>query len=359
MKLSRRALLALAGIAWPAPAILLSGGPARASIGDAIDARARVLVRGGHAGLAVAVVPPAAGGEPPVVRTYGVRDARGTDRVGGDTIFRIASITKVVTGVALLQLRDAGALGLDDPVARWLPEARALPPMTLRHLVTHTSGLPRDVPAGGTSEEALLAKLAWVKPASPPGRRTAYSNFAMALAGPIIRRASGVPYRQWMHDRVLAPLGMASAGWERAELPAERVATGNLVTRDETGVHARPSLSEWRMGAAEAFGGLYASVEDMVRFARFELTGVGPLSAASLAESQTPAIEVPGEGPATRYGVCWRLEVERGLARHGGATDEYGAAIAIDRRKGAAAILLSTAPFAAELEAAAAVLLSA
>jgi CubicO group peptidase (beta-lactamase class C family) len=179
----------------------------------------------------------------------------------------------------------------------------------------------------------------------------------MALAGPIIRRAGGVPYRQWMHDRVLAPLGMASAGWERAELPAERVATGNLVTRDDAGVHLRPSLSEWRMGAAESFGGLYASIDDMVRFARFELTGAGPLSVSSVAESQAPAIEVPGEARGTRYGVCWRLEVERGLVRHGGATDEYGAAIAIDHRKGAAAVLLSTAPFAAELEAAAAALL--
>jgi CubicO group peptidase (beta-lactamase class C family) len=345
VSLSRRSLLA-AATAGVTGALLARPARADGPIEAAMDREARRL---GHPGVAMAIVPRDA---PPIVRGYGVRDLRGRAPVQPDTIFRLASVTKVFSGVALLALRDAGTLSLDDPVARWLPEARGLPAMTLRHLVTHTSGLPRDVPAGGTTEAALLAKLAWVKPVSAPGTRTSYSNLGMALAGPIVRRASGEPYRTWMHDRLLAPLGMTGAGWERAELPDDRLATGNLSVRTAAGARFEPSLTEWRMGAAEAFGGLYASAEDMARFAAFELGRLGaqgPLAPASLRESQSAAIEVQGE--RLRYGVCWRLEGARVV--HAGATDEFSAAVVLEVARGAGAVVLSTAPFPVDVEGAA------
>ena len=347
MRLSRRSLLAAAsGAAVTAVATLARvARGADDGIEGAMDREARRL---GHPGLALAVVSRDA---PPVLRAHGVRDTRGKDPVRADTIFRIASVTKVLSGIALLQLRDAGALGLDDPVARWLPESGLPATMTLRHLFTHTSGLPRNVPAGAVTEQALVAAVARAGRLFAPGSRTAYSNLGMALAGPIVRRAGGVPYRDWMRDHVLGPLGMSGAGWERASLPTDRVATGNLVVHDGSHTRFEPSLSEWRMGAAESFGGLYASLDDMVRFARFELGGAtsspSPLSAASLRESQTPALEIPGE--RVRYGVCWRIEGSRLV--HGGATDEYACAVVLDPARRAGVVVLSTAPLEPEVEA--------
>jgi D-alanyl-D-alanine-carboxypeptidase/D-alanyl-D-alanine-endopeptidase len=329
-------------------------GARRASADDGLHGAVdREVGRLGHPGVCVAVV---VRGASTRFFSFGRRDLESDAPVRPDSVFRIASITKVFSGMALLQLRDAGVLGLDDPITRWIPEAHALPRITLRHLVTHTSGLPRDVPAGGTTEDALLAKVGWVKPTSAPGTRTAYSNFAMALAGPIVRRASGTAYREWMAARVLGSLTMTGAAWDAAQVPADRLATGYLSKSERGRRRFEPSRSEWRMGAAEAFGGLYASAEDIARFAAFQLSagadgadaGV-PLLRGSLRESQSPAIVVPGE--TVRYGVCWRIDAPRLV--HGGATDEYSAAVVLDVARGAGVVVLSNAAFEPDVERAA------
>jgi CubicO group peptidase (beta-lactamase class C family) len=365
VRLFRRAFLR--SVAWAGGSLWV--GARRASADDALHAAVdRDAGRLPPPGVCVAVV---ARGASPRFFAFGRRDVDADAPVRPDTVFRVASITKVFSGMALLQLRDAGVLGLDDPITRWIPEAHVLPRITLRHLVTHTSGLPRDVPAGGTREDALVAKLGWVRPTAAPGARTAYSNFAMALAGPIVRRASGTAYREWMSARVFEPLGMAGAAWEASQVPADRLATGYLTRAAQGRRRFEASRSEWRMGAAESFGGLYASAEDMARFVAFQLSagldvadaGV-PLARASLRESQTSAIVVPGE--TVRYGVCWRIDgpvaVQLAPAHfapssasrlvHGGATDEYSAAVVLDATRGAGVVVLSNAAFEPGLEAA-------
>jgi CubicO group peptidase (beta-lactamase class C family) len=353
MHLARRTLLRSALQAGGA--FLVVGRRADALADDGLDAAVRREVsRLGHPGVCVAVVSRTV---PPRFFSFGRRDVASGAPVQPDTVFRVASITKVFSGMALLQLRDAGVLELDDPIARWIPEAHALPRITLRHLVTHTSGLPRNVPDGATTEEALLAKLAATRPIAEPGARTAYSNLGMALAGPVVRRAGGRPYREWMASRVLGPLGMTGAAWEAAQVPPEKLATGYVAPKGSPAPRCfEPSPSEWRMGAAEAFGGLYASAEDMARFAAFELSAGAdgldaglPLVRPSLRESQTQALVVPGD--SARYGVCWKLEGPRLV--HGGATDEYSAAVVLDVARGAGVAVLSNAAFEPEVEAAA------
>jgi CubicO group peptidase (beta-lactamase class C family) len=303
----------------------------------------------GHPGMAVGVVV----GDRVVFRQgYGTKDKRRADPVATDTVFRIGSITKVFAGIALLQLRDAGKLTLDDPVAQHLPEAKALPlPPTLRHLVTHTSGLPRDVPSGGTSEAEFLAKLRWIGTQTRPGSHTQYSNLAMGLVGPVVRRVSGEPFRDYMRAHVFAPLGMTDTAWEKKDVDPHKLATGHAKVKEgERKDKIDPQLAEWQMGAAEAFGGMYASLDDLTGFVRFELAawraGPGPfdavLSRASLQESQTVAITGPPE--PQRYGVNWWLDDDATYGpgvHHTGATDEYTASVVLLPRREVGVIVLS------------------
>jgi D-alanyl-D-alanine-carboxypeptidase/D-alanyl-D-alanine-endopeptidase len=331
----------------------------------------REVRRMGHPGMALAVV---VGDAVVFAHGYGTKNKWRNDPVTPDTVFRIASITKVLSGLALLQLRDAGKLSLDDTLASRLPEAEVLPadpPILLRHLVTHTSGLPRAVKGSDATEADMLAKLARVHLESPPGTKTSYSNFAMGLVGPLVSRASGEPYREYLRAHVFEPLEMTGVAWEAKDVDPKLLATGHQRKKRKEGETEDPpddpppwpklevSRFEWRMGAAEAFGGLYASVLDMAKLARFELsawrTGVDPesavLSRASLRESQTLALRVPGDGP--RYGVNWVLDEDATygtLVFHTGATDEYSGSLQLLPSRGVAVVLLSNAADAPAIE---------
>jgi CubicO group peptidase (beta-lactamase class C family) len=282
-------------------------------------------------------------------------------RVDADTVFRVASITKTFAGLALLQLRDAGKLTLDDPLAKHLPEADSFvypssdtPPITLRHLVTHTSGIPRNATAG-LSEAALLRSLKGVRLDHTPGEHTAYSNLAMGLAGPIVHRVSGQSFREYMQSNVFAPLGMTSCAWEARDVDSKRLAWGNEKKKDgEKEGEIEPVDTEWRMGAAEAFGGLYASVNDMAKMVMLQLSDAqtsgaesSVLKRASLKESHTQATS--GQPEAQKYGVNWWLGDE--AVWHSGATDEYSASVVMLPSKGVGAIVLSSYADVATIEA--------
>ena len=139
-----------------------------------------------------------------------------------DTLYRIASITKLFTATSILQLRDAGALQLDDPVTRHLPwfavpsRHADAPPITIRHLITHTSGLPREAAFPYWTEgefptpERLREGLARQEAVLPTETRWKYSNLALALAGEVVAAASGEPYADYVAGHVLQPLGMTS-----------------------------------------------------------------------------------------------------------------------------------------------------
>jgi CubicO group peptidase (beta-lactamase class C family) len=331
----------------------------------------REVRRMGHPGMALAVV---VGDAVPFARGFGTKNKWRNDPVTTDTVFRIASITKVLSGLALLELRDEGKLSLDDTLASRLPEAAALPadpPILLRNLVTHTSGLPRAVKGSDATEADMLAKLARVHLESPPGTKTSYSNFAMGLVGPIVSRASGESYRDFLRAHVFEPLDMTGVAWEARDVDPKKLATGHQKKKRKDGETEDPpddpppwpklevSHVEWRMGAGESYGGLYASVLDMAKLARFELsawkTGIDPespvLSRASLRESQTIALKVPGETP--RYGVNWAIDLDPtygAVVFHSGATDEYSGSLQLLPSRGIAVVLLSNAADSPALE---------
>jgi CubicO group peptidase (beta-lactamase class C family) len=269
----------------------------------------------------------------------GERDGTGTP-VTADTVYRIGSITKTMTGMALLELRDRGKLAFDDPVSRYVPELRsARPPTTdtgpirIRHLVTHSSGLPRmgqlDFGAWCEVTDSQLRRAAKTAVLDfAPGARSVYSNLGMALAGLVVEEASGESYRSFMEANVFQPLGMIHTVWDPDQVPPDQLAKAWVFDQDKfvfAGVH-------WRLGAAEAMGGLYSSVADMSRYIAFQLSAWpprdgpddGPLRRATVRESQVAAT---GSRPRSdTFGVNWILRSDGHLGRlvfHDGATEGY------------------------------------
>jgi CubicO group peptidase (beta-lactamase class C family) len=200
-----------------------------------------------------------------------------------ETLFGIGSVTKVVTATALLSLVEDGVLSLEDEAATWLPEARGLlspegkTPIRLRHLLNHSSGLPRDSSLRTSRDvtitnEALLAALAGDTLLYTPGTNHSYSNLGMSLVGVVISRASGQPYESFVKERVLAPLGMNASVFDT---PASGAAPGHYPY--PFGGYT-PSGEMWRLGAINPAGGLYSSVQDLVGLVRHGLGRASVLS---------------------------------------------------------------------------------
>lgn len=233
-------------------------------------------------GIAVGIV---IDGELAYAKGSGFADVEKKIEADADTIFRIGSISKSFTALALLSLRDEGVLALDDSLARWLPEASGLvypthdaAPITLRQMLTHTSGLPRQGffdPEREPSEELITASLSGMALENAPGVVWQYSNVGFVLLGLAVGRAAHAPLREVAAKRILTPLGMTSTAWDRERLPAGRIATGY-----DPGPSGMPiPVPERRVGAAAGSEGIYSSVRDMARYIAMELDAYPPRSA--------------------------------------------------------------------------------
>lgn len=202
---------------------------------------------------------------------YGAATLGGAAPSAG-TVFRIASMTKSFTAAAVLMLRDEGRLRLDDPVADYVSAARSLaqegmPPVTVRDLLTMGGGLATDDPWGDRQEslpledfDGLVAEgfaRCW-----PPRTMFEYSNTGYALLGRVIAAASGVPFTEFVRERLCTPLGMAATGFEAAGVDPDRLATGYRVMAD--GAHVPEPLVT--PGAYSAMGGLLSTIEDLARW---------------------------------------------------------------------------------------------
>jgi CubicO group peptidase (beta-lactamase class C family) len=196
-----------------------------------------------------------------------------------DTLYRIASITKLFTATSILQLRDAGALQLDDPVTRHLPwfavpsQHADAPPITIRHLITHTSGLPREAAFPYWTEgefptlERLREGLARQEAVIPTETRWKYSNLALALAGEVVAAASGKPYADYVAGHVLRPLGMTSTLVGSPDPADARLARG-FARRLPDGSRAAAPFTDTRGITAAA--NMTTSVRDLARFAMLQ-----------------------------------------------------------------------------------------
>jgi len=232
-----------------------------------------------------------------------------TDRAStGDGIFRVASMTKCFTAVAVLQLRDAGLVRLDDPVTTYLPAGQAIshitadaPPRTLRHLLTMTGGLATDDPWGDRQMPMpvetfdSLVSGGGIGAMVGPGEVYEYSNTGYALLGRVISAVTGQEYADVVTERILVPLGMSDSGFYPDTVPEQRRARGHV--RHEGVVREEPWVG---YGAYSAMAGLHTTARDLSRFVRWMLDADdardgedGPvLSRASRREMQRTMVQV-------------------------------------------------------------------
>jgi CubicO group peptidase (beta-lactamase class C family) len=309
---------------------------------------------------------------------YGVRALGTKDPVDADTVFRIGSITKTITAMAAQKLVERGKLDLDAPAERYLPELGAVAyptrdsaPITTRHLLTHSSGLPRLAPISYTdpdkvtSERELLASLAGLPLERAPDVESVYSNLGFGLAGMLVARVSGVPYRDFVQAEIFEPLGMKSATWDESSVPAGRMAIGY---RDVAG---KPEPARhWVLGPIEPAGGVYASVRDLSRLAAAQLDAwpprdapeTGPLRRSSIREMHQ-ASRAGGLAASVRHddddiepagtlavssravGLGWQIletcELEH-VVWHNGGTEAYASALYTMPQHGVAVVVLSS-----------------
>jgi CubicO group peptidase (beta-lactamase class C family) len=236
-------------------------------------------------------------------------------------LYRIASITKTFTGTAIMQLRDAGRLDLDDPAVAWLPELRnavspfgAIESVTIRRMLSHEAGLPSEppgtdwaIPAYQGVPARILERAGDIAVTLPPNAQHKYSDLAYQLLGEIVTRVSGTPYPEYIRAAILGPLGMSATEFEPlAQTLTDRCATGYgwRALSDELDVaSAMPPV--W------AEGGLWSCLEDLARWISFQLRayrdpapGSPVLATASLREMHKPRYLADDQWTQA-WGISW------------------------------------------------------
>ncbi len=285
--------------------------------------------------------------------SMGVTDVDKKTPATAQSLFRVASMSKSFTAMAILQLRDAGKLSLDDRADQYIPElknAKLLtadsPPITLRHLLTHAAGFPEDNPWGDRQLDVSHAEFLQFlqKPLSfsnAPGVAYEYSNLGFALLGYIVENVSGKTYQQYINENILTPLGMTHTKWEYAEAPAAQLAHG-YQWNDGTWTEV-PLLHD---GVYGAMGGLISSIDDYAKYVAFHMAAwpardgadSGPLKRSSLREMHRPwnfsgmnptftypSGRVCGIVSAYCYGLSWMRDCEgREYVGHSGGLPGFG-----------------------------------
>lgn len=231
------------------------------------------------------------------------------------SVFRIASMSKSFTSMAILKLRDQGKLHLDEPASKYVPELKGQklvsqdgPEITIRHLMTHGAGFPEDNPWGdrqlGISDAAFSAMLKkGIQFSNNPGNTYEYSNMGFALLGRIIQHISKKSYQNYIQEEIWKPLGMKNTYWEYEKVPKGSLALGY-----------RYINSEWieqpmeHDGAYGAMGGMLTTIEDFAKYVAFHLSAwperdeaeKGPVKRSSVREMQFPW-NISGINPMNKY----------------------------------------------------------
>jgi CubicO group peptidase (beta-lactamase class C family) len=265
-----------------------------------------------------------------------------------DTLFAIASMTKPITATAVMILRDDGKLSLDDPVAKYLPEFKdatlnGKPPekeITLRHLLTHTSGLTGSQQNEGSLENT--AKVLAKRPLSfAAGAKWEYSP-GLSVCGRVVEVVSGQPFDRFLRERVFQPLGMNDTTFNPTAEQQKRLARLYKPSQDkkslEEASHWLNDLSGDR--TPNPSGGLFSTAADMARFYQAILNGgelggrriVSPESVKEMTSVQTPDLTT-GFTPGNGWGLGWCVVREpqgvshmlsAGTYGHGGAFGTQG-----------------------------------
>ena len=250
------------------------------------------------------------GGSPLLVRAYGLADRERNIPATDETPFRIASVSKQFFASAILVLMQEGRLALTDPVGQYIPGTpEAWKPITLRHLLSHTSGLVREGPRARLDRvdtdidvirSAFNTRLVFA-----PGTKWQYSNLGYFIIAEIIRVVSGSPWQEFIQKRIFAPSGMTRTTLTSSQVPDR--ATGYTYSDDLV----KP-VSEASMVALRPSGAFLSTVKDMAKWDAM-LLGNSILDAKSRRLLWTPT--PLNNHSTTPYGLGWSVASERGSRR--------------------------------------------
>ena len=256
---------------------------------------------------------------------YGYHTYEGDRPVTPRSVFDLASLTKVVaTTTAAMKLYEAGVLDLDAPVSRYLPAfgAGGKEAVTIRHLLTHTAGLPAFRPfhtEGVTTREGVLQAILSTPLEYEPGSKSVYSDWGMISLALVIEALTERPFDEYVRDEIFTPLGMHDTGFRRAgeadpdAVPTERDALfRNRLIQGE--VHDETA---WILGGTAGHAGLFSTAADLARFAAMLATG-GRLQGRPFLQEETIRLFTTAVAPdAHSRALGWDTKSPEGYSSAG------------------------------------------
>jgi CubicO group peptidase (beta-lactamase class C family) len=265
----------------------------------------------------------------------------------GETIYEIASNTKTFTGILLADAVIRGKVQLDDPAQRYLPDGVTMPskgdvPITLRHLATHASGLPRlpdnmsmknvDDPYADYTLEQMQEFLSSHKLRRRPVTQIAYSNLGFGLLGWLLSREAGMSYEELLLDRVTRPLKMYDTVVELSPTMQSRFARPHRVGGIETG--------PWNISTLAGLGGLHSTANDMLNYLQANLEPpAGDLGKAIDLAWQVQQAKLSKS--EFDMGLGWHIAKDGHTRWHTGQTGGFHSCIFIDRRSKSGVVVLA------------------
>jgi CubicO group peptidase (beta-lactamase class C family) len=278
---------------------------------ELLESRIDALMRAYQGAVPGACVLVLHDGVPTLRRAYGLANVEGQVAATAATNYRLASITKQFTSAAILLLAEDGRLSIDDPVRRWLPGLPdPLNEATLRHLLTHTSGLIdyEDVIPHGTSAQLHDADVLCLLEAEnrryfAPGTQYRYSNSGYALLALIVGRASEQDFASFLRERIFQPLRMQNSVAFEAGISVIAHRAFGYSAGQQSWTRTDQSLTSGTLGD----GGIYSSIDDLAKWdaALYDNRLLRP---ASLRLAFQPASRT--DDPAVQYGFGWRISGE-------------------------------------------------
>ena len=272
---------------------------------------------------------------------FGCADLETGRKPDQHSVARVASVTKTFTTTAIMQLRDAGKLGLDDPLIQHIPkfsevraEADGVEGVTVRRLLTHRSGLVTESPVHGwaalrfPSIDEILGALPDTGIVIPQDSAWKYSNLGFALLGEVIHRLTGQACTEYIREHILDPLGLTSTAFDLTDELKERAFVGY----NPTPFQDRPERAPYaHLNGLAAAGQLQSTVHDLAKWVSFQFgsegngdDGAGVLDPRTLAEIQRPRYMEPDWSAGQC--LCWRaVRVgDRVYHSHGGGIHGFG-----------------------------------
>jgi CubicO group peptidase (beta-lactamase class C family) len=308
-------------------------------------------------------------GEVRYSKGYGLRNTTDQTPVGPNTAFAIGSVTKSFTALGVQLLAAEGKVDLDAPITTYIPDlklsdAEALKTLSLRHLLSHTSGLSsfdtgqQVLTANQISRAEFIQAISTMPLLNQPGKGFIYANQNFVLAGLVIERVTGKTWEDFVLERIFTPLGMTNASYDEIGLTSgkDTAAPHDLdVFKGMIPVPFTPNLSA--IGPA---GSINAGAEDMARYALFHLTGKSADGSLTLSKDRLDELHKPviGIGPSQpgpnaivtelSYALGWLTENYRGLriVQHSGNVIGYSANVTLIPEKGIGIVLLANSNYA-------------